>query len=364
MEKNEAFQNTDHYRCRLCGKRSPITQTVCSHPGCRAQLSIHGEIILVGARTAPPPQQPPIHWETAGPQIKQPVKETPVTQQPVKPQPVKPRQVKEKAPKQVDPPVERGVWSKRTTLICLDSFLLVLFSIVAICGNEIEQFTRWRYATTEDIGLGILVMAFFTALLIFLAVKQYYIWHAVACLPTGLLSFFIAGAAMEMPEYTLFFFLTMAAGYVASAVLSFIGLLRRRRALAAGSPVPAFMRKKTLLIVLDSIVCVFAMSIACTRLDMVSEFWGTYRPDLWEYVLSCFFVQAVCAGSILLAVFEKYYWRTTLNCLVPPVLFILASASSASGVDLAVCCGAALLYLWVGGISPIKESNESAIGHL
>lgn len=364
MEKNEAFKNTDHYRCRLCGKRSPITETVCSHPGCRAQLSIHGEIILVGAQSAPPPQQPPIHWETAGPQIKQPVKETPVTQQPVKPQPVKPRPVKEKAPKQVDPPVERGVWSKRTTLISLDSLLLVLFSIVALCVNDVEQFTPWRYATTMDIILGILVMAFFTALLIFLAVKQYYIWHAVACLPIGLLSFFIAGAAMEMPEYTLFFFLTLAAAYLASGVLSLIGLLRRKRALAAGSPVPAFMRKKTLLIVLESIIGVLTMFLLCMRLDLMAETYIYFRPELWEYVLSCFIVQVLTAVSILLAVYEKYIWRAVVNCGVIAFFIFLITCSGDQLSHISVCIGGALPYLWLSVISPIKESNESAIGHL
>ena len=348
MERNEAFNNTDHYRCRLCGKRSPITETVCSHPGCRAQLSIHGEIILAGAQTAPPPQQPPIQWETDIPEPKLPVKE-------------KKKTVKEKTAKSANRPAEKGLWSKRTTLICLDCILLLLFCIVALCAEEVAQFDWWRYASLEDVLLGILVMSLFTALLIFLAATEHYVWHAVACFFTGFASFVIAGAAMEMPWYTLFFFLVLAAAYGASGVLSFIGLLRRKRALAAGSPVPAFMRKKALLIVLESIVCVLTTSILCMHLDLLEAQERYFRPELWEYILSCFFLQVFTVGSILLAVYEKYIWRSVVNCGVIAFLLITAAAYAIDTADISLCFGAALPYLWLGVISVVKESSDSAI---
>lgn len=45
MERNEALKRTDHYRCRLCGQISPITETLCTRPTCQAKLCLYGEYI-------------------------------------------------------------------------------------------------------------------------------------------------------------------------------------------------------------------------------------------------------------------------------------------------------------------------------
>lgn len=47
MEKEEALKRRDCYRCTRCGKFSPLSESTCTNPACRAQLYLYGELITV-----------------------------------------------------------------------------------------------------------------------------------------------------------------------------------------------------------------------------------------------------------------------------------------------------------------------------
>ena len=54
-----------HWRCKICGKSSPITAYECTNPGCRADLALHGEVIFDELNSDPTPEPDPLYddWE-------------------------------------------------------------------------------------------------------------------------------------------------------------------------------------------------------------------------------------------------------------------------------------------------------------
>ena len=46
MDRDEALKHTDHYRCTRCGRLSPLEESICTNPSCRAQLALYGEMIM------------------------------------------------------------------------------------------------------------------------------------------------------------------------------------------------------------------------------------------------------------------------------------------------------------------------------
>lgn len=48
MKNDENLNKQPHWRCRLCGHSTPLDQSVCSNPSCRADLGIYGETVTPG----------------------------------------------------------------------------------------------------------------------------------------------------------------------------------------------------------------------------------------------------------------------------------------------------------------------------
>ena len=55
MENERAM----HWRCKQCGKPSPVSSCRCVNPGCGADLNLYGEIVFDDAQLPPPPPPPP-----------------------------------------------------------------------------------------------------------------------------------------------------------------------------------------------------------------------------------------------------------------------------------------------------------------
>ncbi len=366
MERDEVLKRTDHYRCRRCGQISPITEALCTKPGCRAQLGIYGEIITGednGNVSAP---QKPVVEEPA---VKSKKERTKKEEKPVKEKkaPRKERTKKEEKPvkekkaprkkKQKEKTVEfeevqmgKPFMQKKTLLIWLDVIFLLVYSVMAYWAEEV---TWYPYAYIEEVMICVGAVLAITALAIFLARKGKYVLHGIVCILNGAVSFVMAGGVLYPDDYCVPMFLAMTAAYLWLGIISFIGTSKKRMAAAADGSAPVFLKKGTILICLDVVVSI----VCCTLLFFENEaLYYCYHYFFDDVTLFFWLIQLVIGVlSIVLTKKEKYTLRGVLLCIYGAASMFLQLACSNLWLSLWTGATIAVLHIWLGAISFLKE---------
>lgn len=350
MERDEALKRTDHYRCRLCRQISPITETLCTRPGCRAQLGIYGEIVAGEENANTSPSQ---GSEVRNPEEKEKKKYTIQKEKPAK-EKKQPREKRHKENPAAYTHIQTGkpFLQKKTLLIWLNMIFLLVYGLMAFCA---EQVVRW--SSTAELLLCIGIMLAITILAITLARIEKHIFHGIVCILGGAVSFVAAGAVLSPPGDTVHMFLAMVAAYWWLGIFSFLGTSRKRRALAAEGRAPLFLKKKTILILLDIVVLlVICGALICFRAGLYRFLInGKYRLYFDDCIIPCAFQLVITLPGMVLACKEKHVLRGILLCVIGAVgaISVLAYSNHMLYVLIGATVGA--LHVWLGIISFLKE---------
>lgn len=345
MERNEALKRTDHYRCRLCGQISPITEILCTKPGCRAQLGIYGELITPENTVIAdnnPHTESDINSNTKKVQKnkkeeKHPQEKTPGTKHVV----------------QAEMQAEGSYMTKRKFLIWIDAMFLLVYSGLAYCAG----FTSLQRNETVVFAC-IAIMLVGTALAIVLAQKRKYVLHGIISTLNGACSFAAAGGILQPDSDTGFMFLVMAVVYGWLGVVSVIGTSRKR---TEESGADAFLKKKTLMINLDIVILALCWVLTCFRVGLQYMLrTGRYRLYYEDCIVPCLFELAILIPSMILARREKYVWHGMLLCVAGLFSLLWALTTSQFIPSLLSALLIAVLYIWLGVISFLGERTHKA----
>ena len=343
MERDEALKHTDHYRCTRCGRLSPLAESICSNPVCRAQLTIYGEMIMAEE----------INKETK-------VTGSTDSGSSGKSKPEKPKKEKKqrRGKKQKATPVTQDethlgklFMQKKTFLIWLDVIFLLVYSVMTYCAD----WTDMRFSTTEVL-LCIGIMIAVTVLAIIFAQKGKHGFHGILCFLIGALSFAAAGGILIPDNDTMPMFLTMVAAYWWLGIISFVGTSRRKRTMEAGGNSAVFLKKETVMICLNLVFFVICGTLICFRSGLYNMFLSyKYRIDFAECLLPWTFQLTVTGLSIVLVCKRKYVLRGVLHCAVGAVSLILVLGYSNILIYMLSSAVIAVLHIWLGVISFLKE---------
>ena len=200
-------------------------------------------------------------------------------------------------------------------------------------------------------------MLIVTILAIVLARKEKYILHGIVCIPGGAVSFMLAGEVLNPPGDTVYIFLAMVAAYWWLGIISFLGSSRKRKALAAEDRAPLFLKKKTILILLDSVI----LLVICSALGGFRtglQFFlqrGSFWLDLDDCLIACAIQAIIAVPAIVLACKEKYILHGSFLCAIGAVSTVLIMAYSNHMLYVLIGTGIGLLHIWLGALSFIKE---------
>ena len=327
MDRDEALNHIDHYRCRLCGQISPITETICTKSSCRAQLGIYGELITAEKRHGEKSTDPPSTRNVKRNKLQRPHKKQ-----------------KEMYSVQAEDFPENAFVQKKTILTWLDVIFLFVFCIVAYCADLTD---KWRNEEAVLMSVGIMIVV--TALAITLPQKNKHVLHGLMCILIGALSFAIAGGILMPANDTVYIFLAMTAAYWWLGIISFIGTSRKKK---LEGPRIAFFQKKTLLINLDIVISALCVALLCFNSGFCYRaMFGKYYIYLESCIVSCVFELAILVSSIILARKEKYVWHGVLLCIAGICGFLTELSTSQLFPSLLIVLLIAVLHIWMGIMS-------------
>lgn len=336
MEREEALRRRDHYRCRLCGQISPITETYCTKPACRAQLSLYGDLI-----TEEEPRNP------AG----EPADEagTAFGGYATAEKPAKKKEVPEKKPQ-----TGRLFMPKKALLFMLDIMFFLVYFAMAYCADEEHEMSNVLMCAGIELAI--------TVLAVCLALTGKHILHGIVCIVNGFVSFTAAGMTLqERAEYSVFMFLAMMAVFWWLGIISFLGTSQKSKAKAAAGIVPGFLKKKTVMISLDMIVFVICPALFFVRDELRIMLYAWYYMDPAYYYMDpaeplilCGLQLAITIVSVVLTCNERYVLRGCILCVIGVVGFFLAMSHADWAPLLMTEALPATLLLWVGVLSFLK----------
>jgi len=344
MDREEALKRTDHYRCRRCGQLSPITETLCTKPGCRAQLAIYGELIA-GENGASQKPETGASEETEKKKYKAP-EGKPVREK----KPHRQKQHKQKPAAQVQ--TSASFLQKKTLLTWLDVVFLLVCGLLFFCCEQVS-----RRPSVDEVIICIAIMLAVTIPAIVLARKERYILHGMVCILGGAAAFVVAGAVLEAANDTEYMYLAMVAAYWWLGILSFSGISRKRKALAAEGMAPPFLKKKTVILLLDIVILlVICGALGCFRTGLQHFLRnGRFRLYLDDCLIACGLRTAVAVPAIVLTSKEKYALHGSFLCVTGAVSAVLILAYSSHMLYVLIGVGIGLLHIWLGALSFVKE---------
>jgi len=342
MEKDDALKRTDHYRCRRCGQLSPLTDAICSNPGCRAQLGIYGETVQFSEQETPPEQKAEAPEITPQPPLAPPVSET---ESPRPPE----RQKKQKAPKAAVAAAGKPFMKKKTLLIWLNVIFLLLFGAVTYLSE---------YATPDSADVGdmifcLMFLAPVTVLNLLLLWKEKYllfVFHGLLCLIASFLVFVSIGVLIYPPDYTAPLCLAMMLAFLWLGVISFLKPSRKK--LSADGTLKPFMSKKAVLICLDILALLFFCAGTVYQVELLFSQADAGAGAEWKTaaLLLTVGVQAVfTAVAIVFAAKQKYVIHGILYCLCGVANFFFQWSNVTLLLVLSVTV--TLFYVWLGIVS-------------
>ena len=358
MDREEAFRHTDHYRCRLCGQNSPITEILCTKPSCRAQLGIYGELVTAEQEMPQKVQPEPV------PVVDDHNEDSPSsrTEKPPKPKKEKKQKVKkQKVKKQKEGYTEQSEYSlapaackpfmqKKTLFTWLHVLFLAIYSVMLFAGEEPSFYQNY-----DEILIAIAVFVVIAALGVILSQLEKYVLHGLLCLVQGAVCFVAGGLTAEREE-GMWMILAQALAYGWLGFVSFIGISKKRRERVAEGQAYPFLRKKTVLICLDILYLLICSTLICFALDLfyhyIGDGFGAYTEDYWLPLGVQF---AVTVLSIVLSSKGKSVLRGILLCLIGVGVALLAAMDGNLLMCMVITALIGLLYLWLGIVSLLRE---------
>lgn len=353
MDREEALRHTDHYRCRLCGQNSPITEMLCTKPSCRAQLGIYGELVMAEQempQKVQPEPVPVVEHDGGDSPSRKPEK-------PPKPKKEKKQKVKKQREEYIEQPEYplepsdcKPFMQKKTLFTWLHVLFLMIYSVMLFAGEEASL-----YQDYDEILTVLAVFVVIAALGVILAQLEKYVLHGLLCLVQGVVCFAAGGLTAEREE-GMWMILAQAMAYGWLGIVSFIGISKKRRERVAEGRAYPFLRKKTVLICLDILYLLICSALICFALDLsyyyIGDGFGAYTEDYWLPLGVQF---AVTVLSIVLSSKGKSVLRGVLLCLFGVGVVLLAVMDSNLLMCMVITALIGVLNLWLGIVSFLRE---------